>query len=151
MECVTPKTQLIETFNEVREYSFKKKTQEEIVNNFLDRILDLQKNINEDSTFLEDICLRIEKLSWIDAEKIDEETKKVINDIISTIRDIHRFLLMNYVYLNNNARQLASKELRRLKSALDDVKEYINDFESIHFKLPFHQKFQEANDKLQSL
>lgn len=150
MKRVSPKIKISETFKEVRDFSFKKKTDDEIVNHFLDRILELQSNIDKDSEFLEELCRRFDELTWLDASNLDEESMKLLNDTLSGTREIHRVLIKHYVFLNNNARQFASKQLKRLKRSLDEIKECVDDLEGTFFRLPQHENFQEANARLQS-
>jgi hypothetical protein len=156
MNYASANKQITETFNQVNTFSLKKKrAQEEVImNHFLDSILKLQSDINEDSVFLEGLVERFEKISWLkddtDANKRDE-TLNLINAIISVTMDIHRFILERYVFLNKNTKQYASKEIKRLKIALDDIKEACNDLENIYIILPADKDFQLANDQLQNL
>lgn len=156
MECAIANKQITETFNQVSTFSLKKKREQEkiVMNHVLDSILKLQSDINEDSLFLESLVVRFEKISWIeditDAIK-KEETLNLINAIISLTRDIHSLVLERYVFLNNNAKEFASGEIKRLKFALDDIKEACIDLENIYIILPADKDFQLANDRLQNL
>lgn len=151
MEYASPSVRISETFIEVRNFSFKKKTDEEIVNHFLDRILELQSKIEKDAIFLENLCERFDELTWFNASNLDEESLKLLNDTFSGTREIHRVLIKHYDFLNKNAHQFASKELKRLKHALDEIEECVDDLEATFFRLPQHEKFQGANARLQSL
>lgn len=151
MEIATAKSQIEQTFKVVSNYSYKKKMHEEIINDFLDKVLIVQKSINDDSEFLENLCVKLEKLTWIPDENIEIESYKMINDIIAVTRDIHRMILMHYVNLNKVARPYASKEIKRLKVGLDDIKECITDFENIFFKIPNDEEFKTLNQRLQAL
>lgn len=156
MDYTTVNEQITETFNQVSTFSLKKKREQEevVTNHFLDSILKLQSDINADSLFLEKLVLRFEKISWI-KDDIEEskkgETLNLINGIISITRDIHRLILNRYVFLNKNARQYASKEIKRLKVNLDDIKEACDDLENICLILPDDKEFQLANQRLQNL
>lgn len=156
MDCATAKKQITETFNQVSTFSLKKKREQEevIMNHFLDSILKLQSDINDDSVFLENLVERFEKISWMEDdtdEAMRDETLNLINAIISITKDIHRLILERYVFLNKNAKQYASKEIKRLKVALDDIKEACIDLEDICIVLPADKDFQSANDLLQNL
>lgn len=156
MDFTTANKQITETFNQVSTFSLKKKREQDevIVNHFLDSILKLQSDINNDSTFLEDLVTRFEKISWLeddaDATK-REETLNLINAIISITMDIHRIILERYIFLNKNAKKYASKEIKRLKGSLDDIKEACNDLEDVFIILPADKDFQSADEQLQSL
>ena len=157
MDCTTINKQISETFNQVSVFSLKKKReqQEVITNHFLDSILKLQSDIKGDSIFLEELVLRFEKISWIEDDYTDElkkaETLNLINGIISITMDIHRLILRRYIFLNKNARQFASKEIKRLKVNLDDIKEACIDLENICLILPADKEFQFVNQRLQNL
>lgn len=156
MDCTTVNKQITETFNQVSTFSLKKKREQEevITNHFLDSILKLQSDINGDSIFLEELVLRFEKISWIEDDTDESkklETLNLINGIISITMDIHRLILNRYIFLNKNARQFASKEIKRLKVNLDDIKEACNDLENICLILPADKEFQLANQRLQNL
>jgi len=156
MDCTTLNKQITETFNQVSTFSLKKKREQEevITNHFLDSILKLQIDINGDSIFLEELVLRFEKISWIEDDTDESkklETLNLINGIISITMDIHRLILNRYIFLNKNARQFASKEIKRLKVNLDDIKEACNDLENICLILPADKEFQFANHRLQNL
>nr|WP_315219791.1 hypothetical protein [uncultured Flavobacterium sp.] len=151
MECDTAKVQITQTFNEVRSFSYKRKNEQEILNSFLDKILELQGKITEDTNFVFSLVERFEKLSWIDASNLDEETLIVLNDIISISRDIHRTMIMRFIFLNKHMRDMASLHIKEFKMSIDDLKESINDLEYIHFRIPYDLRFQEINERIQSL
>lgn len=152
MEVIDSKIQISETFKEVEDYShFSTNTRDRISDNFLDKILDLQKNINEDASFFEKLYCSIEKITWFDTLNLDHEFINKLRELIEITRKIHGHIIRDYVYLKNNANKFASKELKRLKLALDDIKELVNDVESIFFTLPHNNAFQKANFKIQKL
>ncbi|KOS07015.1 hypothetical protein AM493_13965 [Flavobacterium akiainvivens] len=150
MESIATKKQITDTFNEVREYSFKQK-REDVVNSLLDQILELQNIIRNKTVFLEGLYPKFEKITWLNADDIDDETLRIINDIISTTRDISRSLTIQYVFFNNKYRKFASGALKEFKVSLDDIKEITDDIEDVFFKLPKDDRFQKANDRIQSL
>ncbi len=148
--------QIAETFNQVSNFSLKKKREHEeiILNNFLDKILKLQTDINNDCDFLEGLVERFEMITWAeDTTPVDkkEQELNMVNGIIAITMDIHRSILKRYIFLNKNAKQFASMEIKRLKISLDDIKESCNDFEEIMIILPKDINFQSANDKLNNL
>lgn len=154
MNSATPNIQISQTFTQVSDFSVKKKRQQENlrVNEFLDGVLELQSEINEDCKFLENLVVRFEEISWIKLDSSNyPEALNLINAIISVTRDVHRLMHNRYIFLNRNAKKHASKEIKRLKTALDDIKEVNNDLEDVFINLPTDIDFQLANEKLQNL
>lgn len=156
MNYISINNQISETFTKVSFFSLKKKREheEEITNHFLDSILKLQSDINNDNLFLEELVLQFEKISWLEDSSIDlkkEETLNLINAIITITLDIHRIIMVRYIFLSKNAKPYASKEIKRLKVNLDDIKEACYDLENIFIILPADAAFQIANLQLQSL
>jgi hypothetical protein len=156
MNQTAAKKQITETFRHVSLFSLKKKREQDelVMNHFLDSILKLQSDINNDSNFLETLVDRFEKISWMETSlelKSSENTLNLINAIISVTIDIHRLILERYIFVNKNAKSYASKEIKRLKTVLDDIKEACTDLENIFIILPEDNHFQLANSQLQNL
>lgn len=74
-------------------------------------------------------------MTWFN--DISNETLLLLNDLISSIKDVHSTLIKQYVALNNiRSRGIAKEEISKFKNALDDLKESYQDLESIFFFLP---------------
>ncbi|MHC5310535.1 hypothetical protein ACYSNM_10810 [Myroides sp. LJL116] len=156
MDYTTANKQIKQTFNDVSAFVLKLKRSKEVIviDSILDSTLKLQSVINKDCLFLENLIELFEKKSWIDdiTDSIKkEETLYLINAIISMTRDIHRLVLERYLLININAKEFASGEIKRLKLALDGIKETCIDLEDIYVLLPVDKYFQQANDRLQIL
>lgn len=156
MNLTIENNQVKDTFRQVSTYSLvKKRTQDElVVNHFLDSILKLQYEINSDCLFLEGLVEQFEKISWLESAvvtKNSDDTLNLINAIIAVTNDVHRLIFERYTFINKNAKKYASVEIKRLKIALDDVKEASTDLENVFIILPKDNDFQEANKQLQSL
>ena len=60
-------------------------------------------------------------------------------------------MILRFVFLNKNMRDMASLHIKEFKMSIDDLKESINDLEYIHFRMPCDSRFQEINERIQSL
>ncbi len=65
--------------------------------------------------------------------------------------DMHRLILERYIFLNKNAGQFASNEIKRLKVNLDDIKEACIVMKNSCILLPGDKEFQLANQRFQNL
>lgn len=140
-----------ETFQYIRDTSFNEKRQtisaEEETNKFLDRILDLQKILNEKSLKIEDINQRLEALTWLN--DIDENCLMSLNDLIASARDLHSILIRQYVNLNYiRSKGIVKDSAKRFKAAIDDLKDIVADIESVFFFLPKIPDFIETTRQL---
>jgi hypothetical protein len=150
MERATFKSEVSTTFSRVRQFSFEaKKTflTEEKVNALLDGILDLKKLFTNQTKKINSINEKIERLTWYN--DLDEESLLSLNDLISSIKDLHSTLVKQYVSLNYiRAKGIAKEEVCNFKSAMDDLKESYQDLESVFFFLPAHPEYQETTKQL---
>jgi hypothetical protein len=153
MDCLSHKSEISKTFSSVRNFSFEEKKvslyDEERMNAFLDAILEFKNTFQRKTEKIIEINDRIERVTWFD--DLDEESLMVINDLISSIKDLHSTLIRQYVSLNLiRSKGIAKEEIKNFKNAIDDLKENYQDLESIYFFLPEIPAFKETT-KLLSL
>ncbi len=140
------------------------------VNDFLDDILLLQKEIEARCAFLEKGVERFEKMSWkafnskyeddaianLSEEEITIISNMSIEDLIldlqRTCKEIHLKLLDDYNHLRSNLlKGYFESELDRFKIALDDFEELYIDLYSTYVTLPNDKEFENLNDSLNKL
>lgn len=151
MDCLTHKPTISETFENVRKISFEEKREsafdEDKINSFLDQILDFKKYLAAKTEKISGINEKIEKLTWY--TNLDSESLMVINDLISSIKDLHSSLIRQYVAMNRiRLKGIAKEEIKNFKSAIDDLKEDASDLESRFFFLPQFPDFEETTKEL---
>jgi hypothetical protein len=151
MECLTARETIDNTFEIVRKTSFSEKklkipTEEEI-NNFLDKVLEIQKFLNEKSEKIEEINGLLEGLTWLNGIKETELLQ--INTLIGSAKDLLSVLIRQYVSLNFLRKKgIAKDATKRFKSSIDLLRENIEDLESIFFSLPKMPSFIETTKQL---
>ena len=131
----------------MRELSFKEKKEgvfdEKKINHFLDTILEFKKAFTCKSANIESLIEKIEEITWFN--QLDKDSLMLINDLISSIRDLHSSLLRQYVSLNLiRSKGIARDEFINFKSAVDDLRDVANDLDSRFFFLPNNIDFQET-------
>lgn len=151
MDCTTYKPHIFETFQNVRNLSFEEKKEalfdEKKINKFLDTILEFKKQFVAKTDRIDDIIEEIEKITWFN--ELDTESLMMINDLVSSIRDLHSSLLRQYVSLNFiRSKGIAKDEIRNFKASIDNLKDVANDLESRFFFLPKIDDFQETTKEL---
>lgn len=153
MECLTHKSEIVDTFSSVRSFSYNEKKSplidQEKINSFLDSLLEFKKELKEKTETIISFNDRIERITWYN--DLDEECYMLINDLISTIKDLHSSLIRQYVSMNYiRQKGIAKEEIREFKCTIDDLKENYQDLESVFFFLPEIPEFKETT-KLLSL
>ncbi|WP_191860831.1 hypothetical protein [Hanstruepera ponticola] len=151
MECLSPKSAIVDTFSSVRSFSFEEKKapllDEEKVNSLLDAILDFKSNLKDKTQKIYDINQRIESITWLN--DLDEECLMVLNDIISSAKDLRTSLIRQYISMNYLRRKgIAKEEVKDFKNSIDELKESYEDLESVFFFLPEMPDFIETTQKL---
>lgn len=154
MECLSFKSQISDTFSSVRNFSFEEKKDsiynEEKVNALLDAILEFKDKFQKKTVKINEINGEIEKLTWFN--DVNDECLRLINDLISSIKDLHSSLIRQYVSLNYmRSKGIAKEEIRNFKSAIDDLKDSYQDLESVFFFLPEMPGFKETTKQLSLL
>ena len=139
------------TFETVRKFSFEQKQEasfdEEKINNFLDKILDFKQVFSAKTEKINSLVEKIEQITWFNNP--DSDSLILINDLISSIRDLRSSLLRQYVSLNFiRTKGIAKDEIKNFKTAIDDLKEIASDLESIFFFLPNISEFKETTKEL---
>jgi hypothetical protein len=153
MECLSHKSEISNTFSSVRNFSFEEKKfsmyNEERMNAFLDAILEFKNTFQMKTEKIIEINESIERVTWFN--DLDEESLMLINDLISSIKDLHSTLIRQYVSLNLiRSKGIAKEEIKNFKNTIDDLKENYQDLESVYFFLPEIPDFKETT-KLLSL
>ena len=154
MDCLEYKSRISETFEKVRVLSFNEKKEsvfdETQINNLLDKILDFKKKFTDKTNRINSLVDKIEEITWFN--EIDNENLMSINDLISSIRDLHSSLLRQYISLGFlRSKGIAKDEIKRFKASTDDLKDVAADLESRFFFLPNIADFQETTKELSLL
>ena len=153
MKCLTHKSEIVETCSSVSEFSFEEKRSpliglnEEKINFFLDTLLDFKKVLNEKTDRIHSLNDRIDKITWYN--DLSPECDKLINDLISGIKDLHSSLIRQYISLTPLRKKgVAKEEIVNFKHSIDDLKETFQDLESVFFFLPAMPDFKETTKQL---
>jgi len=151
MGCLIAKNKIKGTFESVRNLSYHEKTSsfsdEERINQFLDVMIDFKKELSVKTAVIIDISERVDKLTWID--ELDDECKMLLNDLISSLKDLHSSMIRQYVAMDIFRKKgIAKSEIKNFKNAIDDIKESTIDLESIFFFLPDFPEFKEVTKQL---
>ena len=151
MDYLTYKPRILETFQNVRNLSFEEKKEavldEKKINNLLDKILDFKLHLTTKTNKIEAVIEKIEKITWFN--NLDQDSLILINDLVSSIRDLHSSLQRQYLSFNFlRTKGIAKEEIRSFKSAIDDLKNIANDLDSRFFFLPNNDEFEETTKEL---
>lgn len=151
MDCGTQKSEIKDTFQEVRNFSFAEKKatsfDENGINAFLDAIIDFKVALKVKSERVNDINNRIEKLTWFN--NLDDECLFLLNDVISAMKDLRTSLIRQYISLEILRKKgIAKDEMKRFKHSIDDLKEAYEDLESVFFYLPEMPDYVETTRRL---
>ena len=151
MECLSYKSEIVNTFSNVRSFSFQEKKSSlldaEKVNSFLDAIIDFKDSLVQKTDKIYNIIEKIEKITWFN--DIDEESLMLLNDLISSAKDLRTSLLRQYISMNFFIKKgIAKEELKDFKNSIDELKESYEDLESVFFFLPEMPDFTETSSKL---
>jgi polyribonucleotide nucleotidyltransferase len=151
MEFLSHKSEIADTFSNVRSFSFQEKKtpilDEESVNFLLDAILDFKSNLKEKTDRIYNVNERLEKITWFN--DLDEESLMLLNDIISSSKDLRTSLIRHYISMNNFRKKgIAKDEIKDFKNSIDELKESYEDLESVFFFLPEMPDFVETTAKL---
>jgi histidyl-tRNA synthetase len=120
---------------------------EEKVNAFLDAILEFKIGLEEKTEKIYDINDRIEKITWFN--DLDETCLMLLNDLISSAKDLRSSLIRQYVSMNDLRKKGIAKEaIKDFKNSIDELKEAYEDLESVFFFLPEMPDFKETTSKL---
>jgi len=156
MECVASnneaKENISHTVNTVSELSYSEKrdrlTKEAEIDRFLDHILDLKESIHkktEGINNLNDLLYNIATFTGL-----DEDCLKLLNMLIAIGRDYHSTLDQQYSKLKE-LEEIASTEINDFGLSIDNLKENIDDLESIFFTLPKSPGFDDVTKELSLL
>ena len=85
MEGLTYKPQILETFQQVRNFSFEEKREAVIdeikMNKFLDSIIDFKQSLKIKTDKIEEIIENTEKITWF--SNLDDDSLLIVNDLVS--------------------------------------------------------------------
>ena len=150
MECLSHKEEITNTFTNVRSFSYQEKVNvldEEKVDLLLDTIIEFKEMLVNKSSRILDINERIEKLTWY--SNLDDECLMLLNDLISSAKDLRSTLIRQYASLNSLRKKgIAKEEIKDFKYSIDELKESYEDLESVFFFLPKIQGFKETTKRL---
>ena len=151
MKFLTYKSRISEIFGDVRKFSFEVKREyvfdEVKINNLLDKILEFKRVFNDRTNKINSLVEKIEQITWFN--NLDNDSLMSINDLISSLRDLHSTFLRQYISLNYiRSKGIAKEEIKNFKAALDDLKDVAADLDSIFFFLPNINDFQETTKEL---
>ncbi len=151
MECLSHKSEIVNTFSNVRSFSYQEKKtplmDEERVNSLLDAILDFKNSLKEKTNKIYNVNERIEKITWFN--ELDEESLMLLNDLISSAKDLRTSLIRQFISMNSFRRKgIAKEEIKDFKNSIDELKESYEDLESVFFFLPEMPDFVETTSKL---
>ena len=151
MACIAEKEVLQTTYTNVRNFSFQEKRSElldeEKIDSFLDAINSFKSSLNTKTSKLNHLGEEFEKLTWFN--NLDEECLLLINDLISSARDLKSSLTRQYFSMEFFRKKgIAEEEIKLFKMAIDDLQESYEDLESVFFFLPEFQDFDETTKKL---
>jgi hypothetical protein len=154
METLANKHKISETFEQVRRFSFEEKKEsafdEVRINKLLDTILEFKKAFNDKTNKISALVQEIEQITWYNNP--DNESLMSINDLISSIRDLHSSFFRQYICLNAILeKRIATAEIMKFKDSIDDLKDVASDLESRFFFLPKIENFQETSKELSLL
>jgi len=151
MESLTYKSKISETFENVRKLSFEEKKEsafdEVKINKLLDKILEFKRVFTDKTNKINSIVEKIEQITWFN--NLDNDSLMSINDLISSIRDLHSSLLRQCISLKLiRSKGIAKEEIKKFKASIDDLKDGAADLESRFFFLPNITDFQETTKEL---
>jgi hypothetical protein len=155
MECSTEKDHISAAAGRVKEASFKERqelTNEELINRLLDKILEFKSAINKKIGNVESHISSLEEITWYDINVFDEETKRLMNDVISSTKDWSDSLnKWHDKCINTLDLKIQPEELAKLKSAVEDMEDANQDLESVIFYHPNDKDFNKITDELKNL
>ena len=154
MDSITYKPQILETFENVRNFSFEEKKEavmdETKMNKFLDRIIDFKKSLKIKTDKIEEIIESSEKITWFN--HLDDDSLLIVNDLVSSIRNLHSSLHIQYISLQYiQEKGIAKVEMKNFISAIDDLKEIANDLDSRFFFFPNNDEFDKIKKELSQI
>jgi hypothetical protein len=119
-------------------------------NCFLDAINDFKEELKSKTIDIYEINSGIERITWFN--DLDEEFMMILNDIISSAKDLKSTLKRQYISLSFVRKDgVAKQETKNFKNAIDELKESYEDLESVLFFLPQMPEFKKTTKKLSLL
>ena len=146
MEYLSFKSQIENTFSNVRRFSYNEKRTN--IDSFLDVILDFKERLRDKTEHVYELSEEIEKLTWFN--NLDEDCLMLLNDLISSAKDLRSVLIRYYVTMNERIKikDIVKSEIEDFKNAIDELTESYEDLESVFFFLPKTPDFVETTKQL---
>lgn len=124
----------------------------ELVNNFLDHIIDIQKDIDNLSIHFDKGIKIFEELSWaINKGELSEEDIQSLKELRVEANKLIDTGYKEYVNLNNKFKKYASKQVKNFKNTLDDFKETCEDVLNNFDVIQSDQEFNDLETELNNL
>lgn len=123
----------------VRTFSFEEKketlSENDRHNLLLDAILELKEILCVRTEKINQLVDTLEKLTWLSGW--NDDYLRLLNDVIASARDLHSVLLRKYLGVKElKKKNIAKKEIKEMKSAIDNLRDACQDLESTFFFLP---------------
>lgn len=100
--------------------------QQEIIDNFLDAVLEFNAFLNRISSELDTISEEIIKLTW--KEKPEGECYSAYLELLEAGNKLHKSLIMKYVsYANFRRKGISKNEIKNFKQSVDNFHESLED------------------------
>lgn len=151
MNTITNQPQIKETVDSARFLSFEEKKEaycnESKTNQLLDQILELKRLYVQKTERIEILIEKMEQITWYD--QLDQESLLLVNDLISTVRDLHNSLRRQFKSVESLLiKGIAENEISNFKNAVDDLNDVANDLESRFFYLSKNEEFIQITKEL---
>jgi len=149
---IATKESISEILFEAKAYTKKSETltQEQITNQFLDKILSFKQTVIRRVEAFQEINEKLEAISW--SEPADQEAAEMLNTLINYILDSRPNLQRQYAtYAFVRSKGIAKDEINAFKLAIDDLHEIGLDLYSTFISLPKNKEFQRVNQQLADL
>ncbi len=124
------------------------RSEEEIINSFLDRINEFKSGLAKTTKKIDPLVDKIEELTWI-LENPSSNDLSELNQLIVLAEDLRKSMIIKYVSFNYlRSKGIAKDEISNFKSTIDNFTEAYKDLQSAFFTLPKIEDFQEISRRL---
>ena len=114
--------------NEILTYSLSEKQDDQLINNFLDSILNFKEYLNNKSALIQKINTDLESITWLEGI---ENHKQSLNVLVAICKDFHNAMIRRYVGYNVFLKKnIAKDEIYDFKDAIDDFKDIYSSIEN---------------------
>lgn len=154
MQCSTEKAAINKAAMTVRDASYKAKqelTREQLVDELLDSILEVKQYLQSQIKLISKHTESLEEITWYDPSMFDEETKKKINDVISSSNDWAESLTKYYLKWKDVSKKIVPSDLAEFYSAVLDLKDAAKDLETAVFDFPNDPEMEKVKELIKNL